>query len=216
MFTGIIETTAKVEKQGKGILTVVWPKACTDIKDGSSIAVSGACLTVIDLHEKFITFDVIPETLKKTTLGNLRKGDMVNLERALPAHGRFAGHIVQGHVEGVGVVVKASAAAAWMVRLRSPQAAAPNPPNPTPNPNPNLCLAIRLPASLSRAIVPKGSIAIDGVSLTVAEVSKDTCTVALIPTTLKETTLGRLKKGDRVNIETDILVRMVERLLPRK
>lgn len=191
MFTGIIEATAKVILQGGGKLTLERPRLFDDVKLGSSISVSGVCLTVIGMDERSLTFDVMPETLRKTTIGDLatcpersrRVGDMVNLERALPAHGRFEGHVVQGHVEGTGEIVG--------LDQRGEDAR----------------LTIRIPAELQRSIVPKGSIALDGVSLTVVDVGPETFTVALIPMTLRSTILGRKRMGDHVNIETDILVR---------
>ncbi|MEI8229760.1 MAG: riboflavin synthase [Candidatus Peregrinibacteria bacterium] len=183
MFTGIIEATAKVTKLSGGKLTVERPKLFDDIKLGCSIAISGACLTVVSFDTKSMTFDVIPETFAKTTLGTLKKGDAVDLERALPAHGRFEGHVVQGHIEGVGEVVRVESVIG------------------------ELRLTIRPPASLRPMIVTKGAIAVDGVSLTIANTSKDTFTIALIPTTLTGTILGEKKVGDGVNLETDILVR---------
>lgn len=183
MFTGIIEATAKVIAQGSGRLTLERPSSFDDVKPGSSISVSGVCLTVTELDARALTFDVMPETLKKTTMGELSAGDRVNLERALPAHGRFEGHVVQGHAEGTGEVIGLQ------------------------NLGGDVRLTIRIPSELKRMIVPKGSICLDGVSLTVADTGGDSCTVALIPMTLKSTTLGRKRMGDRVNIETDILVR---------
>lgn len=183
MFTGIIETTARVIQQGDGRLTVERPGLFQDVKTGSSIAVSGVCLTVARMDRKSLSFDVVPETLKRTTLGDLAIGDLVNLERALPAHGRFEGHVVQGHCEGTGEVTGLER------RGR------------------DVRLTITVPKALRSAVVEKGSVSLDGVSLTVASRGTETLTVALIPATLDGTTLGRKKMGDRVNIETDILVR---------
>jgi len=183
VFTGIIEATAKVLQQGDGKLVLERPSIFDDVKMGSSVAVSGVCLTVTELDTGKLTFDVMPETTAKSTIGDLSMGDSVNLERALPAHGRFEGHVVQGHGEGMGEVV-------GLERHGK-----------------DVRLTIRIPNDLKRAIVPKGSICLDGVSLTVADVSQETCTVALIPFTLTQTTLGMKKMGDHVNIETDILVR---------
>lgn len=183
MFTGIIEATALVRAQGGGRLTLERPDLFDDVKLGSSIAVSGVCLTVAEMDPKSLTFDVMPETVRKTTMGALSVGDRVNLERALPAHGRFEGHVVQGHCEGVGEVI-------GMERQGG-----------------DVRLTVSIPDGLRRLIVPKGSICLDGVSLTVADVGTDSCTVALIPMTLTTTTLGRKRMGDHVNIETDILVR---------
>ncbi|MDD5623381.1 MAG: riboflavin synthase [Candidatus Peribacteraceae bacterium] len=183
MFTGIIEATAKVLAQGQGRLSVERPRAFGDMREGASISVSGVCLTVIGMDDHSFTFDVMPETIRKTTIGGLATGDFVNLERALPAHGRFEGHVVQGHVEGMGEVVGA-------VREGG-----------------DVRLTIRVSPALRKMIVPKGSVAVDGVSLTVAAVGTETFTVALIPMTLAGTILGKKRMGDRVNIETDILVR---------
>jgi riboflavin synthase len=183
MFTGIIETTAEVLSRTSGGLVLARPAFFKDLKKGSSVCVSGACLTVTKLTAKSMAFDVVPETWRRTTLGTLEEGNVVNLERALPATGRFDGHIVQGHVEGVGIVRAVS-------RQRSA-----------------VSITIALPSSLLPSVVSKGSIALDGVSLTVAAVKGNACTVALIPETLQRTTLGLLKKGSRVNVETDILAR---------
>ncbi len=183
MFTGIIETTAKILERSATGLTLARPKTFDDIKEGSSIAVSGACLSVIRFNKKSMSFAVVPETWAKTKLGALKSGDAVNLERALAANGRFDGHVVQGHVEGVGTVVD----------IKKEREGA--------------TLTIDIPPPLLPFIIPKGSITLDGVSLTIASVNENLCTVALIPLTLQETTLGRLQKGDPVDIETDIFVR---------
>lgn len=183
MFTGIIESMAKVLDRRSDALTLERPATFDDVKIGSSIAVSGVCLTVTQLDREKLSFDVMPETTARTTIGILAIGDRVNLERALPAQGRFEGHVVQGHVEGTGEVM-------GVERIGH-----------------DVRLTIRIPADLGRAIVPKGSICLDGVSLTVAAAGPETCTVALIPMTLASTTLGNKRMGDRVNIETDVLVR---------
>lgn len=183
MFTGIIEATARVMAQGGGRLALERPGTFDDVKPGSSISVSGVCLTVTVMDPESLTFDVMPETLQKTTIGDWTIGDLVNLERALSAHGRFEGHVVQGHAEGTGEVIG----------LEQQKG--------------DVRLTVRIPPALKRMIVPKGSICLDGVSLTVADVGTDSCTVALIPLTLASTTLGAKRMGDRVNIETDVLVR---------
>lgn len=193
MFTGIIEITANVLSNTDGHLIIERPKIFDDIKIGSSIAISGVCLTIVDLKEKMMSFDTVPETLQRTTLGKKKKGDPVNLERALKADGRFEGHVVQGHIEAVGEIL--SLAKDGILK----------------------CL---YPKMLKGFIVEKGSIAIDGVSLTVARLrsarqasqsfgGQAQCEIALIPYTLKVTTLGLLKEGDNVNIETDILGRYI-------
>ncbi|ALM09541.1 MAG TPA: riboflavin synthase [Candidatus Peribacter riflensis] len=183
MFTGIIETTAKVLDRQDDRLTVSRPTSFDDLKKGASIAISGVCLTVVEMDAHTLAFDVMPETMHKTTIGDLAIGDSVNLERALPAHGRFEGHVVQGHVEGVGEVTGLQTQGG------------------------DVRLAVRVPKELMHVIVPKGSICLDGVSLTITDVGPESCTVALIPMTLASTTLGTKRMGDAVNIETDILVR---------
>ncbi|TSC79946.1 MAG: riboflavin synthase [Candidatus Peregrinibacteria bacterium Gr01-1014_25] len=187
VFTGIVEATGTVIEKRPHRLTVARPKTFRDLKIGSSISVAGVCLSVVEKKNTTMSFDVVDETLARTTLGSLREGDCVNLERSLKAGDRFEGHIVQGHVEGVGTVISRRLLAASAV------------------------IGIRLPAFLATHVVPKGSIAIDGVSLTVAFVKDGTITVALIPHTLAMTTLGLLQKGDRVNIETDIVARYARR-----
>ena len=157
-----------------------WP-----VKAGASVAVSGVCLTA--LAGNGLAFDVIPETLSRTTLGRLRPGARVNLERALPAGARLDGHVVQGHVDGTGVVEALSRKGGAVT------------------------LAVRVPDALEDQIVAKGSIAVDGVSLTVVDAGNRRFTVALIPTTLRLTTIGRLRKGDRVNLETDVLAKYARR-----
>lgn len=181
MFTGIIETTGRVKsvrKSAKGLRLETdrpWP-----VKAGASVAVNGVCLTA--LEGKGLAFDVIPESLARTTLGKLRPGARVNLERALSAGSRLDGHIVQGHVDGTGVVTSFTRKGGAVT------------------------LVIRAPGLMDQ-IVPKGSITVDGVSLTVVDVENDDFSVALIPTTLRLTTLGKLRKGDRVNLETDVLAK---------
>lgn len=178
MFTGIIEATAPILDQRQSGLTIEHPGIFDDVKIGSSISVSGVCLSIVKLTGDSMEFDFVPETLAKTKIGSLKKGDRVNLERAMKAGDRLDGHVVQGHVEGVGIME-----------------------------NDGGILVVQLPKDLLQFVVQKGSIAIDGVSLTVADVKGDEVTIALIPHTLKNTTLGSLKKGDRVNIETDMMVR---------
>lgn len=179
MFTGIIEATAEVLQTGAGKLAVARPTTFDDLKPGSSVSVAGVCLTVSAVNGKTMSFDVTEETLSVTTLGSLKKRDRVNLERALKAGDRIGGHVVQGHVEGVGEVASCG--------LRE--------------------LILELPTALLKNITHKGSIAIDGISLTVARIDGDEVVIALIPHTIENTTLGSLKSGDKVNIETDVLNR---------
>jgi riboflavin synthase len=198
MFTGIIEERGEIvasEPSGDGVrLTVRAPLAVSDARQGDSIAVSGVCLTVIDQGADWFTADVMRQTLDMSTLGGFAVGTPVNLERALAAHTRLGGHIVQGHVDGTGEVVEVRPGAQWRV------------------------LRVSLPADLAALVVDKGSITVDGVSLTVSAVSDaggpgHWFEVSLIPETLAVTTLGERSAGDLVNLETDILARHVRRLL---
>lgn len=198
MFTGIVEelgTVAAVEDQGDAIrLTVQASTVLEDAGLGDSISVNGCCLTVVSHDGLQWTADVMQETLDKTSLQGVRPGDRVNLERAVTAEKRLGGHIVQGHVDGVGHVVSRTPSEHWEV------------------------VEISMPApdtkgSLGRYLVDKGSITVDGVSLTVVEVTGDTFTVSLIPETLARTTLGLRRPGDRVNLEVDIIAKHVEKLI---
>jgi riboflavin synthase len=193
MFTGIVEelgTVAAVEDQGDAIRLTI--RATTVLEDaglGDSIAVNGCCLTVADRTADTWTADVMQETLDKTSLYGVSPGDRVNLERAVTADKRLGGHIVQGHVDGVGTITARTPSEHWEV------------------------VEIAMPADLSRYLVDKGSITVDGVSLTVVEAADDRFTVSLIPETLARTTLGTRGVGDRVNLETDVLAKHVEKLL---
>jgi riboflavin synthase len=193
MFTGIVEelgTVAAVEDQGDAIrLTVEASTVLEDAGLGDSISVNGCCLTVVSHDGLQWTADVMQETLDKTSLQGVRPGDRVNLERAVTAEKRLGGHIVQGHVDGVGHVVSRTASEHWEV------------------------VEISMPAGLGRYLVDKGSITVDGVSLTVVETRGDTFTVSLIPETLVRTTLGLRQPGDRVNLEVDIIAKHVEKLI---
>jgi len=191
MFTGIIEETAIVLSVGGGRLTLSRPASFVDIAVGSSIAVAGVCLTVIKLDAESLAFDVMGETRNKSTLGTIREGECVNLERALCAGDRFEGHMVQGHAEGVGKVVSRERHGEWAL------------------------LVVQLPEELVPAVTHKGSIALDGVSLTVVSLQGAQCSVALIPHTLEHTTLGLRKTGDTVNVETDVIGRYVRSLTSR-
>ncbi len=190
MFAGIIEQTGRIVALERGPdaarLRIAAPAFFAGVRPGASVAVSGVCLTVVDCADDEAGFDVVPETLAKTTLGALRPGDGVNLEHSLRAGAPIDGHFVQGHVEGVGTVVRIDRSEGYVLWTQVPEALMP-------------------------AIVPKGSIAIDGVSLTVVQVDRaaHSFSVALIPTTLERTTLGAAREGSRVNIETDILARIV-------
>ena len=198
MFTGIIEERGEivaVEPAGDGLrVTVRGPRAVSDAAQGDSIAVSGVCLTVVDQGDDWFAADVMHQTLAVTSLGEIGPGTPVNLERALAAHTRLGGHIVQGHVDGTGTVLEVFPGEQWQV------------------------VRVSLPADLAPLVVDKGSITVDGVSLTVSAVSPATepeqwFEVSLIPETLEVTTLGERAAGDLVNLETDILARHVQRLL---
>jgi riboflavin synthase len=193
MFTGIIESVGRVtaiEREGEAIrLTIAAGKVAEDVALGDSVAINGVCLTVTGFQPPHITFDAVYETMRKTTLGSLRVGDGVNLERALAVGGRLGGHIVQGHVDGTGRIASIRPVGnSWFVYVD----AAPE---------------------LMRYIVTKGSVAVDGISLTVAEAEDRTFALSIIPHTWDHTTLHDKRAGDPVNIECDILGKYVEKML---
>lgn len=196
MFTGIIEEKGKVQRLEIGGTTcklqILAEKVLENTKIGDSIAVNGVCLTVVKLSGTGFVADVMPETLERSTLGKLTPGDSVNLERAMAADGRFGGHIVSGHIDGTGTIaeVKCQGNAVWY--------------------------RIAAPEKLMRYIIEKGSIAIDGISLTVAKVTERDFSVSIIPHTLGETILGEKKPGDKVNLENDVIGKYVERFLADK
>ena len=195
MFTGIVEetgTVVAVQPNGDSVRMRIRAAMTSGAPHGSSIAVNGVCLTVADKPDDDVVMDVMEQTLRASGLGGLAAGSKVNLERALAAGGRFDGHIVQGHVDGVGKVVQRDSTEHWD-RLR-----------------------IELPDDLRRYIVAKGSVAMDGVSLTVSAVGDDWFEVNLIPTTLANTTLGGLDVGALVNLEVDVLAKYVERMLQER
>jgi riboflavin synthase len=196
MFTGIVEelgTVEALEDQGDAVrLTVRGPLVTSDAARGDSISVNGCCLTVTtgtDGRAEVFTADVMHETLAKTSLGGLEPGARVNLERAVTPATRLGGHIVQGHVDGTGTVVRRTPSEHWEV------------------------VEISLPADLERYLVPKGSITVDGISLTVVEVNPESFTVSLIPETLARTTLGLKQEGDLVNLEVDVIAKYVEKMV---
>lgn len=189
MFTGIIEETGKIKAITRNKITVEAKVVTEGTKQGDSIAVNGVCLTVTNIGADFFDADVSPETLKVTTLGNLKTGSVVNLERALQADSRFGGHIVSGHVDGFGriKVIKQDG---------------------------SFCnITTELPRELAKYAAKKGSIAVNGISLTIADVSNNDVTMVVIPHTFENTNLKTLKVGDVVNIETDILAKYVEKFL---
>lgn len=193
MFTGIIEETGKVEAVAKGsnsaVITIAAAKVLEDTRIGDSIAVNGVCLTVTSISGRKFSADVMAETLRRSSLGSLKHGSMVNLERAMAANGRFGGHIVSGHIDGVGVIssFEKEDNAVWV--------------------------EIETSAKILRYIVEKGSITIDGISLTVAKLTDSSFAVSVIPHTGEETTLLNKKNGDIVNLENDIVGKYVERLM---
>ena len=193
MFTGIVEsmgTIASVDESGaQATITVSSPGFGDDLQHGESVAVNGVCLTVARRSDGAWVADVMRITRETTTLGEAAAGQRVNLERALRADGRMGGHIVQGHVDGVATLVRRDSAAEWDD------------------------LTFAVPAEVERYVVPKGSICLDGVSLTVASLDGRDVTVSLIPTTLTDTILGALAVGDRVNVEVDVLAKYVERFV---
>lgn len=189
MFTGIIEELGAVETAGPR-LTVRCRTVIEDLTEGASIAVNGVCLTAVDLRPGSFSADLAPETLRRSNLGELRAGSRVNLERPLSPSGRLSGHIVQGHVDGTGefLVLDPLGADNWWLR-------------------------IRVPADLDPFLVYKGSIAIDGISLTIAALESDILSVTIIPHTWRNTTLAGYKPGARLNLECDVLAKHVAKLL---
>jgi riboflavin synthase len=196
VFTGIVEelgeVTAVEDLGAAARLAVRGPLVAGDAEPGASIAVNGICLTVVDVTraDGGLTFDVMRETLDRSSLGVLRSGAAVNLERAATLASRLGGHLVQGHVDGVGQILSRSPDEHWEL------------------------ITIGLPPQLGRYVVEKGSIAVDGVSLTVTSVTAESFTVSLIPTTLRVTTLGHKAVGEPVNLEVDVIAKYVEKLLP--
>lgn len=188
MFTGIVEelgTVAETESHGRGArLTITGPVVTSDAKHGDSISVNGVCLTVTEVDGERFTVDVVAETLDRSSLGDVRVGSAVNLERAMALGDRLGGHIVQGHVDATGVLLGER----------------------------DGLTRFAIPAHLSRYLVEKGSVTVDGVSLTVVDAGEEEFSVALIPTTKDLTTLGRREPGDHVNVEVDALAKHVERL----
>jgi riboflavin synthase len=189
MFTGIIEELGTVEAAAPR-LRVRCSTVMEDITEGASIAVNGVCLTAVDLRPGGFAADVAPETLRRTNLGALRPGSRVNLERPMLPSGRLSGHIVQGHVDGTGEFLALD-----------------------PLGGDNWWLRVRVPGELDPYLVYKGSVAIDGISLTIASIEAEVLSVTISPHTWRNTTLGGYKPGAKVNLETDILAKHVEKLL---
>ncbi|MFE3475396.1 riboflavin synthase [Streptomyces cavourensis] len=193
MFTGIVEelgeVTAVEQLDDASRFRLRGPLVTEGAQHGDSIAVNGVCLTVVETGDGEFTADVMAETLKRSSLGALTTGSRVNLERPMALGGRLGGHIVQGHVDGTGTIVERTPSEHWEI------------------------VKVSLPPELTRYVVEKGSITVDGVSLTVVEAAADFFTISLIPTTLALTTLGRKQPGDPVNLEVDVIAKYVERLL---
>lgn len=189
MFTGIVEESGRVEQPGSR-LSIACARVLDDLTIGASIAVNGVCLTAVDIRPDGFSADLAPETLERSNLGDLKSGDRVNLERPITLAARLSGHIMQGHVDGT----------ATLESLRELE-------------NNNWELAVKVPPALDRYLVYKGSIAIDGISLTIADVTDRIVRVAIIPHTHQATNLSQRKPGDRLNIECDILAKHVEKLL---
>lgn len=194
MFTGLVADKAKVISIARGAESAVIQiesLLTPEIKAGDSVSINGTCLTAIELSSNTFKADVMIQTLKVTSLGNLSEGDFVNLELATRADSRLGGHIVQGHVDGIGSVIENSRGEKWNK------------------------FVVRVPKNLTKYIVNQGSIAIDGVSLTVGEISDDLLTLWLIPETLERTNLSQKSSGDIVNIEVDVIAKYVESLMNR-
>jgi riboflavin synthase len=195
MFTGIIEEVGKVvkiEQRGENRrITVDAVSIAPRLRTGDSIAVSGVCLTAVDIKSKSFAADLAPETWARTSLSRIHAGALVNLELPMKADGRFGGHIVQGHVDGVGKLIE-------LERITDSE---------------NWWLHIELPSQIEKYVVFKGSISIEGISLTVAKLEGNRCTIAIIPHTVEMTNLGFLKPGDAVNLEADLIAKYVEKMV---
>ena len=193
MFTGIIEelgTVASVEVLPESIrLAIKGDLVRQDLSQGESISVNGVCLTAAEITSDGFIADVMLETLNRSSLSGISQGESVNLERAMSGAGRFGGHVVQGHVDGVAEIISREPSANWEV------------------------VKVRIPAELSKYVVHKGSITFDGVSLTVNDISDNTVSLSLIPETLRLTTLGTKQVGDKLNVEADILAKHIEKLI---
>jgi riboflavin synthase len=205
MFTGIIEEVGKVvkiEQRGENRrITVEAANAPKELRTGQSIAVSGVCLTALDITPKSFCADLAPETWARTSFSRMHRDDgaLVNLELPMKANGRFDGHIVQGHVDGVGKLIE-------LERIADSDGQA----------SENWWLHIEIPSEIEKYTVFKGSISIEGISLTVAKLQPNRCTIAIIPHTVEMTNLGSLKPGDPVNLEADVIAKYVEKMLKRE
>ena len=198
MFTGIVEEVGKVvsiQQRGENRrITVEAEKTTPQLGTGDSVAVSGVCLTALDIKPDSFCADLAPETWERTSFSRIHEGAQVNLELPMKADGRFGGHIVQGHVDGVGRLIE-------LERIAD---------------SGNWWLHIEIPSEIEKYTVFKGSISIEGVSLTVAKLEGNRCTIALIPHTVEMTNLGSLKPGDPVNLEADLIAKYVEKMMRRE
>jgi riboflavin synthase len=198
MFTGIIEEVGRItriEQRGENRrITIAAKNATKEMKTGDSVAVSGVCLTALDIKRDSFCADLAPETWRLTSFSRIHQGAVVNLELPMKADGRFGGHIVQGHVDGVGKLIA-------LERIADSE---------------NFWLRIELPSSVEKYTVYKGSICIEGISLTVANLERSDCTVAIIPHTVEMTNLNSLKPGDPVNLEVDLIAKYVEKMMTKE
>lgn len=200
MFTGIVEEVGKVvkiEQRGENRqITVEAVSTPKELGTGHSVAVSGVCLTALDIKAKSFCADLAPETWVRTSFSRIHEGALVNLELPMKADGRFGGHIVQGHVDGVGKLIE-------LERIRDSEG----------RDSENWWLHIEIPTEIEKYTVYKGSISIEGISLTVAKLERNRCTIAIIPHTVEMTNLGSLKPGDPLNLEADLIAKYVERMM---
>jgi len=198
MFTGIIEEVgrvAKIEQRGENRrITIEAASTPKELRTGDSVAVSGVCLTALNIEASSFCADLAPETWKRTSFSRIHEGALVNLELPMKANGRFGGHIVQGHVDGVGRLIE-------LERIADSE---------------NWWLHIEIPSEIEKYTVFKGSISIEGISLTVAKLEGNRCTIAIIPHTVEMTNLGSLKPGDPVNLEADLIAKYVEKMTRRE
>jgi riboflavin synthase len=195
MFTGIIEEVGRVasivQKHGNRRLTISSSRLVKELRKGDSIAVSGVCLTAVEITPKSFGADLAEETWERTSFSRIKKGALVNLELPMQANGRFGGHVVQGHVDGTGKFIS-------LDPIKGTD---------------NYWLQIEIPSELARYVIFKGSLTIEGISLTVAKIEGTEVTVAIIPHTVEMTNLGSLKRGDPVNLEADLIAKYVEKML---
>jgi riboflavin synthase len=207
MFTGIVEEVGKIsriaERGENRRITIAANTTPKELATGHSISVSGVCLTALDIQPNSFCADLAPETWERTSFSRIHEGALVNLELPMKADGRFGGHIVQGHVDGMGKLIELER----IVNLES--AAAKN------GESENWWLHIEIPPEVEKYTVLKGSISIEGISLTVAKLAKNRCTIAIIPHTVERTNLGSLRPGDPVNLEADVIAKYVEKMMTR-